>query len=266
MVSLLSAVRDIGRLREIYVVLVRHGFADLAQRLGFGGGKATDDRDEEIPDSERKRGERERKRVSLAERVRLVVMDLGPSFVKLGQIASTRPDILPAEWIVELKKLQDEVTPLDFEEIQQAIETSLGASLDEVFEEVDEEPLAAASIAQVHRAILKHPDGPQRVVVKVQRPRIAGTIERDLELLHTLARFIERTIVESHIYQPCALVDQFDAAITSELDFTLEADNAGRFAQNFEGHPHAVFPSIFKEASSKRVICMDLLDGHKVYE
>ncbi len=266
MVSLLSAVRDIGRLREIYAVLVRHGFADLAQRLGFGGGKAADDGDESIPDSVRKRGEGERIGVSTAERVRLVVMDLGPSFVKLGQIASTRPDILPTEWIVELKKLQDEVTPLDFEEIRQAIETSLGASLEELFEEVNEEPLAAASIAQVHRAVLKHSDGPKQVVIKVQRPHIARTIARDLELLHTLARFIERTIIESHIYQPCALVDQFDTAITSELDFTLEADNARRFAKNFEGHPHAVFPTIFKEASSKRVICMDLLDGHKVYE
>jgi len=266
MVSLLSAVRDIGRLREIYVVLVRHGFADLAQRLGFGGGKASNDADEAIPDSEHRRGERERKGVTLAERVRLVVMDLGPSFVKLGQIASTRPDILPAEWIVELKKLQDEVTPLDFDEIRQAIETSLGAPLDDLFEEVDEEPLAAASIAQVHRAVLKHPDGPKPVVVKVQRPRIAGTIERDLELLHTLARFIERTIPESHIYQPAALVDQFDTAITSELDFTLEADNARRFAQNFADHPHAVFADIYKDASSKRVITMDLLEGHKVYE
>ncbi len=270
MVSLLSAVRDIGRLREIYVVLARHGFADLAQRLGFRGGKASDQaengKDGAIPHSERKSGDREKTLVSLAERVRLVVMDLGPSFVKLGQIASTRPDILPAEWIVELKKLQDEVNPLDFEEIRQAIETSLGAPLEEIFDEVDEEPLAAASIAQVHRAVLKHPDGPKQVVVKVQRPKIAGTIVRDLELLHTLARFIERTIVESHIYQPTALVDQFDTAITSELDFTLEADNAKRFAQNFEGHPHAVFASIYKDASSKRVITMDLLDGHKVYK
>jgi ubiquinone biosynthesis protein len=270
MVSLLSAVRDIGRLREIYVVLVRHGFADLAQRLGFGGGKGAglveDSDDGEIPESERQRGEREKTGVSLAKRVRLVVMDLGPSFVKLGQIASTRPDILPAEWIVELKKLQDEVNPLDFDEIRLAIETSLGAPLEDIFDEVDEKPLAAASIAQVHRAVLKHPEGPKQVVVKVQRPRIAGTIVRDLELLHTLARFIERTIVESHIYQPTALVDQFDTAITSELDFTLEADNAQRFAQNFEGHPHAVFASIYKDASSKRVITMDFLEGHKVYD
>ncbi len=270
MVSLLSAVRDIGRLREIYVVLVRHGFADLAQRLGFGGGRATEHTEDgdgaKSPEGKRKRGAREKRRGSLAERVRLVLMDLGPSFVKLGQIASTRPDILPAEWIVELKKLQDEVTPLAFEEIRRAIETSLGAPLEDIFDEVDEEPLAAASIAQVHRAVLKHPEGPKRVVVKVQRPNIASTIARDLELLHTLARFIERTIDESHIYQPTALVEQFDTAITSELDFTLEADNARRFAQHFKGHPHALFATIYQDASSRRVITMDFLEGHKIYK
>lgn len=255
MVSLLSAVRDIGRLREIYVVLARHGFRDLARRLGFGG-----EGESEPPEGG------EAKKHSLAERVRLVAIDLGPSFVKLGQIASTRPDILPQEWILELKKLQDEVPPLPFEEIQRQVEASLGASIEELFESIEEEPLAAASIAQVHRAVLKHEDGPKDVVVKVQRPNIADTIARDVDLLHTLARFVERTIPESHIYRPTALVEQFDNAITSELDFALEADNAKRFAENFEGHPHAVFPHIYKDASSKRVITMEFLDGHKVYD
>ena len=166
-------------------------------------------------------------------------MDLGPSFVKLGQIASTRPDVLPAAWIAELKKLQDEVNPLDVDAIRAVVESQLGAPLGEVFESFDEEPLAAASIAQVHRAVLKTDDGPTQVVVKVQRPKIAGTVARDVELLHGLARFVERTIPESHIYRPTGLVAQFDKAITAELDFVLEADNAKRFAENFSGHPHA---------------------------
>ncbi|MHC5021602.1 MAG: ABC1 kinase family protein, partial [Planctomycetota bacterium] len=287
MVSVLSAVRDIGRLRQIYVVLVRHGFADLAQRLGFRGGKGPDSRapdsrapDSRAPDSgegprsegprvsdaDRKRGQEERRKISTAERVRLVLMDLGPSFVKLGQIASTRPDVLPEEWVTELKKLQDEVKPLDFDEIRDAVEAPLGAPLDEIYDSFDEEPLAAASIAQVHRAVLKTDDGTQDVVVKVQRPNIANTIARDVEILHILAAFIERTIPESHIYQPSLLVDQFDSAITAELDFALEADNAKRFAQNFEGHPHALFPKVFKTASSKRVLTLEFLDGHKIYE
>jgi ubiquinone biosynthesis protein len=270
MVSLLSAVRDIGRLREIYAVLVRHGFGELAQRLGFGGSKAPEassgDDGEPIPESLRKRGEDEKKRISAAERVRLVLMDLGPSFVKLGQIASTRPDVLPVDWIVELKKLQDEVNPLPFEDIRRAVESSLGAPLEEIFETFEEEPLASASIAQVHRAILLHDEGNKEVVVKVQRPNIANTVARDLDILHTLAAFVERTISEAHIYQPAALVAQFDGAITTELDFTLEAEHAKRFAQNFAGHPHAVFPEIYKSASSKRVLTMEFLDGYKVYD
>jgi ubiquinone biosynthesis protein len=272
MVSLLTAVRDIGRLREIYVVLVRHGFGELAQRLGFGAKPPRDEGQDDdsalssIPPEERKRGEAEKTKHSLAERVRLVTMDLGPSFVKLGQIASTRPDILPEEWIVELKKLQDEVNPLPFSEIQQAIESSLGAPLDELFASFEEEPLAAASIAQVHRAVLKTEDGPKDVCVKVQRPKIAQTVSRDVELLHTLARFVERSIPESHIYQPVALVEQFDQAITAELDFNLEAEHARRFSDNFKGHPHAVFPTIYREASSKRVLTMEYLDGYKLYD
>src|SRR6476619_2238728 len=159
MVSILNAVRDLGRLRQIYVVLVRHGFADLAQRLGFGGnkkpkallvaaGEASEvDRDidadaDAVPEADKKRGEEERTKISLPERVRFVAMDLGPSFVKLGQIASTRPDVMPKEWITELKKLQDSVTPLSFGDIKDAVEASLGRTIEEVYESFDEKPLA----------------------------------------------------------------------------------------------------------------------------
>jgi len=263
MVSLLSAVRDIGRLREINVVLLRHGFADLSRRLGFGNKTKHADN---AGANEQRRGDANESQHPLAERMRLVLMDLGPSFVKLGQIASTRPDILPEQWIIELKKLQDEVTPVPFEDIRNVVETSLGAPLEDLYESFEQEPLAAASIAQVHRAKLKTDDGAADVVVKVQRPNIAGTVSRDVDLLHTLARFVEHTIEESHIYQPTALVEQFDQAITTELDFGMEGEHAKRFKRNFEGHPHAVFPTIYKQASSKRVLTMEFLDGHKVYD
>ena len=282
MVSILNAVRDLGRLRQIYVVLVRHGFADLAQRLGFGGGKKPKallvaagesepsevdrDLDLAIPEADAKRGEEERTRISLPERVRFVAMDLGPSFVKLGQIASTRPDVMSKEWITELKKLQDSVTPLSFGDIKDAVEASLGRTLDEVYESFDEEPLAAASIGQVHRAVLRHPDGPKDVVVKVQRPGIRSTVARDVELLHALAALVERTVPESRIYSPTALVDQFDRAITSELDFGLEADNAIKFARYFENTPVARFPKVYKEASSTQVLTIEFLAGVKIYE
>src|SRR5512132_484881 len=282
MVSILNAVRDLGRLRQIYVVLVRHGFADLAQRLGFGGGKkprallaaageaseALRDvlDDDAVPEADQKRGEEERTKISLPERVRLVAMDLGPSFVKLGQIASTRPDVMPKEWITELKKLQDNVTPLSFSEIKDAVEASLGRTIEEVYESFDEKPLAAASIGQVHRAVLKHPDGPKDVVVKVQRPGVRSTVARDVELLHALAALVERTVPESRIYSPTGLVDQFDRAITSELDFGLEADNAVKFARHFEHHPVARFPSVYKEASTTQVLTIEFLAGAKIYE
>jgi ubiquinone biosynthesis protein len=276
MVSIVSAVRDLGRLRQIYVVLVRHGFGELAQRLGLGArNRGTPELDAAAETAEPEHqealaevqhGEDERRRVSLPERVRLVCMDLGPSFVKLGQIASTRPDVLPAEWIVELKKLQDSVNPLPSKDIKEAVETSLGASIHDIYESFEDKPLAAASIGQVHRAVLKTVDGPRDVVVKVQRPGIRSTITSDLELLHALAKLIERTIPESLLYQPSALVDQFDRAITSELDFGQEAEHAQRFTKNFEGHPHARFPKVYREASSKTVLTLELLPGGKVYE
>jgi ubiquinone biosynthesis protein len=277
MVSIVSAVRDLGRLREIYVVLVRHGFGELAQRLGLGKrGKAlppaTDDAgrvvEDVVPEAEARHGEEESKQISLPERLRLVLMDLGPSFVKLGQIASTRPDVLPAPWIASLKKLQDEVTPLSFEEIRAAIESSLGAPIEEVYERFDAKPLAAASIGQVHRALLKHGDegATHEVVVKVQRPGVRDTVARDLDILHKLAALVERTIPESKIYSPSALVNQFDRAITAELDYGLEADHAIRFARNFEGHPNARFPKVYREASSKQILTLEFLPGKKVYD
>ena len=227
MANLLSTFRELGRLRQIYVVLVRHGFADVARRLGLGAkpkGASEPPQSSEDPElaQAEARGKEEAKS-PLAERVRLVAMDLGPSFVKLGQIASTRTDVLPSEWTFELKKLQDEVSPLPFEKIAEAIEVSLGAPLDTFYETIEEKPLAAASIGQVHRARLKSDDGALDVVIKVQRPGIRATVTSDLDLLHHLARLIERTIPESGTYNPVGLVEQFDRAITAELDFTLEA-------------------------------------------
>jgi ubiquinone biosynthesis protein len=194
-----------------------------------------------------------------------VLEELGPSFVKLGQIASTRPDVLPAEVILELKKLQDSVPPIPFEQVKDAVESSLGDQLSAVFESFEEAPLAAGSIAQVHRAKLKTENGVEDVVVKVQRPGIAKTIASDIELLHSFAALVERAIPESRVYSPVGLVQQFDRAITSELDFSLEAENARRFAQNFEGHANVRFPRVYRQATSKQVLTLEYLDGHKIY-
>ncbi len=272
MVSVLSAVRDLGRLREISVVLVRHGFGEIVARAGFGRAKKKDKVQDEVPESDAldipvdllAKGDEEKIRISLPERARLVLQDLGPSFIKLGQIASTRADVLPPDLILELKKLQDEVPPVPFEQIKEVIETSLGAPLEELYKSFDPKPLATASIGQVHRAVLVTPEGDQQVVVKVQRPGVATTVVRDLELLHMMAAAIERAIPETKVYSPVGLVQQFDKSITTELNFMSEADSAERFIQNFEGHPTARFPKPFKQVSSRQVLTLEFFDGKKL--
>ena len=252
MAGILDTVKDLGRLRQIVQVLIRHGFGELVQRTGLGSlvaGKAKD-----------------KANGTLAERIRLVITDLGPSFVKLGQILSTRPDLIPADIIVQLKTLQDQVPPVPFTQIERQIQLELGAPIHELFAEFDAEPLASASIGQVHRATLETANGAKSVVVKVQRPNIKETIERDIDLLYWLAKLMERSIPEARTYQPLKLVKEFDRAITAELDFTLEADNAIKFAKNFQGHAEVRFPTVYREASAKRVLTIEFFDGHKVYQ
>jgi ubiquinone biosynthesis protein len=251
--TLLSTVRDLDRLRQIIGVLVRHGFGEVVSRTALGSlvsGKSE-----------------AQKNQSVGERVRLVVQDLGPSFVKLGQIVSTRPDLVPADVILELKKLQDRVPPVPFADIKVVIEADLSRSIFDLVEWIDESPLASASVGQVHRARIKIDDGTVReVVLKVQRPNIKLTIERDLELLHILAGAIERAIPESRLYQPVKMVGEFDRAITAELDFSLEADHATRFAKNFEGVSFVRFPKVYRGHSGKRVLALEYLAGKKIYD
>jgi ubiquinone biosynthesis protein len=260
MVSIVHAARDLGRVRDISKVLVRHGFGEIVNRLGLVRARKTGDRGSEDATSET------RPTGSVGVRIRNVLEDLGPSFVKLGQIASTRSDVLPADVVKELKKLLDDVPPVPAAAIRQRIESSLGAPLEEVYESFEDAPLAAASVAQVHRATLRTEDGLQQVVVKVQRPDIAETIASDLDLLHTFAALLEHTIPESRSYSPAGLVQEFDRAMQNELDFTIERENATRFISNFRDFPGARFPLVYAQASSKHVITLEYLDGLKIYE
>ena len=251
MVSLLTTVRDLERLRQIAGVLAVHGFGEVVDRTGLST---------LIPG--RKRGDGGRMPAGI--RLRKVLEDLGPSFVKLGQLMSTRPDLIPEDILVELKKLQDDVPPDPFDVIRQQVERELGASLSEVFQSFEEAPLASASVAQVHRARLRNGEDVAEVVVKVQRPEVQTVMARDVDLLYWLAKAIVRSMPESHLYRPVSLVEEFDRSVSAELDFSLEADNHERFTENFRNNPHAKFPKVYREASAKRVLTLEYLEGRKV--
>jgi len=246
MVEVLRTVRNTERLAQIGLVLARHGFGEILARIGLGGGKT--------PEGQPKR--------TFAVRLREALQDLGPTFVKLGQIVSSRPDVVPAEIVAELRKLQDDVPPMTDKEVDEILTEAYGATFADVFLHFDRAPLASASIGQVHAATLRMPDGgEQDVVVKLQRPSARATIERDVDLLYMLARLIERNIPESKIYSPSGLVAEFDRAVSAELDFGLEAENALRFAENFHGHAIVRFPTPYRQASAKRALVMERFRG-----
>lgn len=251
MVSLLTTVRDLERLRQIAGVLAVHGFGEVVERTGLST---------LIPG--RKRGDGGRMPAGI--RLRKVLEDLGPSFVKLGQIMSTRPDLIPDDILVELKKLQDDVPPEPFEVIREQVERELGSSLSEVYASFEETPLASASVAQVHRARLRNGGDAADVVVKVQRSEVQTLMARDVDLLYWLAKAVVRSMPESHLYRPVSLVEEFDRSVSAELDFSLEADNHERFTENFRNNPHAKFPKVYRAASAKRVLTLEYLEGRKV--
>jgi ubiquinone biosynthesis protein len=273
-------VRDVGRLREIAAVLAKHGFGHVLERLGLGPGKLAPlgASAKSLPAGDKLSEPPPPPTQSRAVRMRLVLAELGPSFIKLGQIASTRTDLLPPDITAELRKLQDDVPSVPFEQLRGEVERSLGRPLDALFVQFSPEPLAAASIGQVHRARLRAewdepelgPDGaplPQQerdVVVKVQRPGVRAVIERDMELLAMLAQIIERTIEEARTYDPVGLVRQFDKSITAELDFTQEAHNGERFRRDFAGSPLVRFPRSYRAGSTSRVLTLEFLEGYKL--
>jgi ubiquinone biosynthesis protein len=197
---------------------------------------------------------------TIYERIRLALEELGPTFVKFGQIASTRTEMLPPELIDELKKLQDHAKPLPFSEIRLVLEENC-PDLDDWFCEIDEKPVASASLAQVHSAVLK--DG-TRVALKIQRPGIVEIIETDIGVLQSLVERIENVFPETRLYNPVGMVDDFSQQIVKELDFTRDARNAERMTRNFRNEPGIRFPKIFWEFSSPQVLVMEFIEGVRI--
>ena len=250
-----EAFQDLNRLRQIAAALARHGFGAYLDRARLGDllGRDRQAAAEQLPPPDR----------ATAARFRQLLAELGPTFIKLGQLLSTRPDVLPGGWVEELEALQDDCPPLAIEDVRREIERGLGRSVEALFADLDPMPLASASIAQVHRA--RTHDGDE-VVVKVQRPNIRQRIDADLGLLYYLARLLEAVIEETGIYTPTGVIEEFDRTVHEELDFSNEARNAREMAEASEGREFLVIPKVHQHLSSATVLTLDFVAGTKVSE
>jgi ubiquinone biosynthesis protein len=254
LLEVLIAAEDLGRLREITGVLLKYGFDDLVQRMGLMKflGRAgrllnlgSGDPMEEVP----------------TERcARLALEELGPTFVKLGQLLASRSDLIGQEWAEEFALLQSKVSTIDWDELRGQVETDLGMPVEEAFARFDRSPLAGGSIGQVHRACLL--DG-QEVVLKVRRPGIVKKVSADLRLLERMAEVLERELPEFRRFRPVALVRQFGRSIKSELDFGMEARNTSRAAHNLREYSSLHIPTVFEEFTSPRLLVLSLMEGEQ---
>jgi ubiquinone biosynthesis protein len=247
-VSTRPAVRQLGRISEIAQVAAKHGFGYLFETR--------------IPGVVRTRRQQELESAvdgsTRGQRLRLMFDELGPTFVKFGQLLSTRPDVVPPDIVFELQALQDQVTQFPYEDVERVMREELGLGVDQLFLEFEQEPVAAASIGQVHRAVL--PNG-RRVAVKVQRPDAPATIEADLELLYQVARLVRERVKGLQFIDTVALVDEFARTIRQELDYRMEARNAEQFHRRFAGHPHVKIPRVYWSYSRSKVLTLEYLDG-----
>ena len=241
-------LRNLQRVSSILGVLAKHGWGHYLDRLRLKG---------HLPAAS---AVTPSTTLSEAERLRLALEELGPTFVKFGQLLSVRQDLFPDDITRELQKLQDAVAPFPSRQAHEIIELELGRPVSELFAAFDDVPLAAASIAQVHTATL--PDG-TAAIVKVQRPGIDQLIHADLEILFACARLLHRHVPESQRYDPLGLVEEFADTIIKELDFRLEGHNAERFSANFHDDPAVYVPQIFWELSAKRVLTQERSTGHR---
>ena len=248
----ISVVRDLPRLHEIATIMIRYGWGDMVRVLGIGtvlerAGRilhwqTTSEIDQLDP----------------AVRIRRAMEELGPSFVKLGQLFATRVDMFPPAWIAEFEKLQSHVPPVDFVILEPYLHAALGMPVNEAFTDFDPVPFAAASVAQVHRARL--PDGTP-VILKVRRPDIEKKIEADLRIMQHIARLAEHEIPDVHRYQPIMMLAQFRRSLRRELDLLMEAHNIDRFRTNFLGDASVHIPRVYWEHTSEILNVQEELRG-----
>ncbi|HPL67182.1 MAG TPA: AarF/UbiB family protein [Smithellaceae bacterium] len=246
--------QELKRYGQIVRIFVRYGFGDLLQRM-------------KVNHAVRQRvftiETQAFKNLTTQERLRLAFEELGPTFIKFGQVLSSRPDVLSAEFVKELSKLQDNVPPFLFKDAKALIESQFGCPLTEVFDDFEEEPLAAASLAQVHRAKTKTGED---VAVKVQRPGIGDIIETDIRILRDLASLCERNWSESRHYEPVQIVDEFARMIRRELDYIREGRNLQRFGKFFADDETIYIPKAYWDLTAPKVLTMEYIQGIKISE
>jgi ubiquinone biosynthesis protein len=247
--------RHLNRYRQILTIVFKYGFGDIVDRMNIE--QYAEVGLQLISRKQRRQVEKQ----TTAERARLMLQELGPAFIKLGQLLSTRSDLFPHDLIEELVRLQDDVPPFSFSRARDIMETELECPVSEKFEFIDAQPIASASIAQVHRARLKNGE---KVAVKIQRPSIQKVVETDLEIMFHLASLMERHIEEMAFLRPVKLIEEFTRVIEKELDFAFEAASMDRFGRLFMDDDTVRIPAVMRDISTHRVLTMELIEGIKI--
>jgi ubiquinone biosynthesis protein len=242
------------RYRQIIEVLARHGFGAALSQIGIG-------RRVQLPLRLLRREEADVDKITPAQHLRLALEELGPTFIKLGQILSTRPDLLPPDFVTELVRLQDAVPPEPWEPIKASIEAELEQPLEEVFPTFDPTPIAAASLGQVHAATLATGED---VIVKVQRPGIMRTIDVDLDILYDLARLAQNRTALGEASDLVEIAEDFAYTLRGELDYHREGHNADRFRENFDDEPYLYVPQVYWDYTTQRVLVLERIYGIKI--
>lgn len=248
--SLSSAYRDFRRIREISSVLLKYELGWLIDELKLHTPLGKNSKIKPVA-------------VSAPEGLRRSMEDLGGAFIKLGQLLSLRPDLIPKEYCEEFSKLQDDVPALPFDEMYKVLESELKKPIKDVFSHIDQKPIASASVAQVYKARLV---SGETVVIKIQRPNLEKIFDADIDLLHYLASLIQNHSELGAQFSPSAIVDEFERYSKNELNFLLEAKNVSRFNEYYDNDKHVVIPKVFLEFCSKKVLVLEFINGVSLHE